>query len=284
MLCSISATSRRARSSSSCSGCTEDDLAGHVLRQGGWEAASFPAIAEEDETHVMEAPFGRTRTFRRATGEALNEEREPLATLAEIRATIGEYNFAAQYQQRYCRVEEGRGGLRLGQSPRFPFPAHQTGRADFPHPAFRQTSWQAHGVGLSGLNELGHAVFSVDFAPGKPARASPGLLVSFGEEAANALADMVIDGPIGRRAGSIAEVRRPARQQAVQSVAHARPRALLAWLQEIADLVLDALHAFPGRTRAQVFLSDSERTSAPACSRESRSFPLWRSSPRSWPR
>src|SRR5271157_4669608 len=122
MLCSISATSRRARSSSSCSGCTEDDLAGHVLRQGGWEAASFPAIAEEDETHVMEAPFGRTRTFRRATGEALNEEREPLATLAEIRATIGEYNFAAQYQQRYCRVEEGRGGLRLGQSPRFPSP------------------------------------------------------------------------------------------------------------------------------------------------------------------
>src|SRR5208283_408704 len=85
----------------------EDDLAGHVLRQGGWEAASFPAIAEEDETPVMEGPLGRTRTFRRAAGQALNEEREPLATLAEIRATIGEYNFAAQYQQRYCRVEEG---------------------------------------------------------------------------------------------------------------------------------------------------------------------------------
>src|SRR5271157_6038463 len=48
----------------------------------------------------------------------------------------------------YCRVEEGRGGLRLGQSPRFPFSAHQTGRADFRHPAFRQTSWRAHGVGL----------------------------------------------------------------------------------------------------------------------------------------
>ena len=78
----------------------EDDLAGHVMGHGGWEVASFPAIAEEDETHVWEAPVGRTRTFFRATGEALNEEREPLATLAQIRATIGEYNFAAQYQQR----------------------------------------------------------------------------------------------------------------------------------------------------------------------------------------
>jgi hypothetical protein len=29
----------------------------------------------------------------------------------------------------------------------FPFPAHQTGRADFPHPAFRQISPQAHGRG-----------------------------------------------------------------------------------------------------------------------------------------
>ena len=78
----------------------EDDLAGHVLQQGGWEVASFPAIAEEDETHVIESPIRRTQIVRRATGEALNAEREPLKTLARIRATIGEYNFAAQYQQR----------------------------------------------------------------------------------------------------------------------------------------------------------------------------------------
>ena len=38
------------------------------------------------------------------------------------------------------RVEEGRGGLyRIGITP-FPFPAHQTGRANFPHPAFRLAS------------------------------------------------------------------------------------------------------------------------------------------------
>ncbi len=36
----------------------------------------------------------------RQGGEALHPEREPLSTLDEIRRTIGEYNFAAQYQQR----------------------------------------------------------------------------------------------------------------------------------------------------------------------------------------
>ena len=27
----------------------EDDLVGHVIKQGGWEVMSFPAIAEADE-------------------------------------------------------------------------------------------------------------------------------------------------------------------------------------------------------------------------------------------
>src|SRR3954468_16485444 len=40
------------------------------------------------------------------------------------------------------RVEDGRGG----DAP-FPFPAHQTGRADFPHPAFRLVSSRAYGGG-----------------------------------------------------------------------------------------------------------------------------------------
>src|SRR5215470_153573 len=46
-----STTSSRERSSSSCSGCTEDDLVGHVLAQEPWEVLSFPAIAEADEVH-----------------------------------------------------------------------------------------------------------------------------------------------------------------------------------------------------------------------------------------
>src|SRR5271165_3364936 len=76
----------------------EDDLAGHVLSQGGWDLVSFPAIAEDDELHVVETPVVR-REFRRP-GEALDPQRESLATLNRIRATIGEMNFASQYQQR----------------------------------------------------------------------------------------------------------------------------------------------------------------------------------------
>src|SRR5208282_334270 len=76
----------------------EDDLVGHVLNQEGWEVVSFPAIAEVDEEHIVETPFGQ-RTFIRRTGEALHRERESLETLQRIRTTIGEYNFAGQYQQ-----------------------------------------------------------------------------------------------------------------------------------------------------------------------------------------
>jgi predicted phage terminase large subunit-like protein len=39
------------------------------------------------------------RIFGRRQGEALHPEREPLAMLEQIRKTIGEYNFAGQYQQ-----------------------------------------------------------------------------------------------------------------------------------------------------------------------------------------
>src|SRR5438132_4963947 len=76
----------------------EDDLVGHVLGQEEWEVLSFPAIAEADEQHEIETIWG-PRHFTRRRGEALHPAREPLATLDRIRRTIGEYNFAGQYQQ-----------------------------------------------------------------------------------------------------------------------------------------------------------------------------------------
>ena len=76
----------------------EDDLVGHVLAQEGWEVLSFPAIAEADEVHRIETIWG-AQCFRRRQGEALHPDREPLETLDRIRRTIGEYNFAGQYQQ-----------------------------------------------------------------------------------------------------------------------------------------------------------------------------------------
>jgi predicted phage terminase large subunit-like protein len=76
----------------------QDDLVGHVLEQGHWDVLSLSAIAEADETHVIETPYGR-RLFVRKEGEALHPERESLAVYANIRQTIGEYNFLSQYQQ-----------------------------------------------------------------------------------------------------------------------------------------------------------------------------------------
>jgi predicted phage terminase large subunit-like protein len=76
----------------------EDDLVGHVLGQEPWEVLSFPAIAEADEVHHIETIWG-PRCFTRRQGEALHPDREPLETLDRIRRTIGEYNFAGQYQQ-----------------------------------------------------------------------------------------------------------------------------------------------------------------------------------------
>jgi predicted phage terminase large subunit-like protein len=76
----------------------QDDLVGHVLGQEHWEIVRFPAIAEEDERYPIESVLGNSE-FRRKEGEALHPEREPLATLARMRESMGEYNFASQYQQ-----------------------------------------------------------------------------------------------------------------------------------------------------------------------------------------
>jgi predicted phage terminase large subunit-like protein len=76
----------------------EDDLVGHVLGLEPWKVIRFPAIAQEDETHVIQTPYG-TRRFDRRAGEALHPEREPLEILGHIRETLGEYHFAGQYQQ-----------------------------------------------------------------------------------------------------------------------------------------------------------------------------------------
>jgi predicted phage terminase large subunit-like protein len=76
----------------------QDDLVGHVLEQEHWDLVRLPAIAEENEIHVIDSPI-RSRTVCRRAGEPLHPEREPLAVLENMRRTIGEYNFAGQYQQ-----------------------------------------------------------------------------------------------------------------------------------------------------------------------------------------
>ena len=77
----------------------EDDLVGHVQQFGGWKVLRFPAIAEEEECYHSRTFDGGLNTHGRHPGEALHPAREPLSTLEELRQTLGEYNFAGQYQQ-----------------------------------------------------------------------------------------------------------------------------------------------------------------------------------------
>jgi predicted phage terminase large subunit-like protein len=84
----------------------EDDLVGHVLAQEEWEVFALPALAERDESHRIDTPLGPVR-FSRACGEPLDPQREPRAVLERIRATIGPYNFAGQYQQAPAPLEGG---------------------------------------------------------------------------------------------------------------------------------------------------------------------------------
>jgi predicted phage terminase large subunit-like protein len=76
----------------------QDDLVGHVMQQEQWDLVRLPAIAEEDEEHVIRSSY-RTWTVRRKAGEALHPEREPLPVLEHLKKTLGEYNFSGQYQQ-----------------------------------------------------------------------------------------------------------------------------------------------------------------------------------------
>jgi len=76
----------------------EEDLVGHVLAQEDWEVVRFPAIAEDDETEIVDTVWG-PKLLTRRQGEALHPAREPLSMLEHLRHMIGEYNFAGQYQQ-----------------------------------------------------------------------------------------------------------------------------------------------------------------------------------------
>ena len=73
----------------------EDDLAGHLITQGGWQHLNLPAIALRDEPILI----GHGRTHLRRTGDLLHPERESRPVLDELKAAMGSPKFSAQYQQ-----------------------------------------------------------------------------------------------------------------------------------------------------------------------------------------
>ncbi len=72
-----------------------DDLVGHVLEQESWTHLDLPAIAEAPQR----LQFGPDQFIERQPGDLLHPGRESRQTLDAIKATLGTYNFSAQYQQ-----------------------------------------------------------------------------------------------------------------------------------------------------------------------------------------
>ena len=81
----------------------EEDLAGYLLRTGGWEHLNLPAIAENQ----MIVDLGKKGKLERHEGHLLHEERLPLQFLTRQKEDLGSFVFAAQYQQRPAPKEGG---------------------------------------------------------------------------------------------------------------------------------------------------------------------------------
>ncbi len=89
---------------------------------------------------------------------------------------------------------------------------------------------------------------------GELARAASRRLVTPREDVANAIVDVdvAVDRRIGRQPSAMAEVVRPAPQDAVQLIANIRPGFDMVRLQQLAHFVFHTLHAFARRARPQI--------------------------------
>jgi predicted phage terminase large subunit-like protein len=74
----------------------EDDLAGALLKKGGWDSLDLQAIAESEQ----DIPIGPNKVVHRSQGEVLHPAREPRDVLDAMKADMGTFDFSAQYQQR----------------------------------------------------------------------------------------------------------------------------------------------------------------------------------------
>lgn len=72
-----------------------DDLTAHLLKQDGWDVLSLPAIAESNEEYLL----SNGKIITRQAGEVLCPEIEALGDILNLKKTMSNYNFSAQYQQ-----------------------------------------------------------------------------------------------------------------------------------------------------------------------------------------
>jgi predicted phage terminase large subunit-like protein len=75
-----------------------DDIVAHVQLNEQWDVVSLPAIAIEDTDYDIVTPYGH-RAVRRREGDVLQPALLPPATLEQLRQSMSEHHFSAQYQQ-----------------------------------------------------------------------------------------------------------------------------------------------------------------------------------------
>ena len=79
----------------------QDDLAGYLEEQGGFDILNLPAIAPRTASYDL----GAGRVYVRQRGELLHPANEPAAVLSELKREMGPIAFSAQYQQSpFCPV------------------------------------------------------------------------------------------------------------------------------------------------------------------------------------
>lgn len=82
----------------------EQDLSGHVLRQGGWEHLCLPAEFESNRRIVTSLGW---EDPRKKDGELLWPERFGHAEIEQLKVQLGEYGASGQLQQRPSPAEGG---------------------------------------------------------------------------------------------------------------------------------------------------------------------------------
>ena len=87
----------------------EEDLSGHLLRQGGWEHLRLPALFEKENACTTYRKDGREfhEDPRTEEGELLFPPLLSRDVLARLKVECGSYGFAGQYQQRPAPAEGG---------------------------------------------------------------------------------------------------------------------------------------------------------------------------------
>lgn len=94
-----------------------EDLPGHLLAVGGWEALVLPAIQPTCATFDIVAG-GHKATF--AAGRILQPSRHSLENLAQLKREMGEHDFEAQFNQ--CPIPPGGATFRAGWIKRYAEP------------------------------------------------------------------------------------------------------------------------------------------------------------------